>query len=261
MKKYCIISLTALIMAVAVSTATQAQWATLKGQFLYGKQGTEVPNAMKLTPTKDVQVCGKHPLFDESLVVNPENRGIQNIILWLSMRTAPKVHPEYKETADDIILMDNNGCRFDPHVAVVRTTQTFRVGNSDPVGHNSLINFLKNPPVNPIVPGGGHVDFKLSNPELIPNPVSCSIHQWMRGVVLVQDHPYMAVTDEDGKFELKNLPAGKLTIKVWQEKAGYVDQVTMDGKQESWRRGRYTVELQSGKDQQHEFIVDPSQFN
>ena len=246
-----------------VDTATLAQptgFATLKGQFLYGKQGTKIPNALKITPTKDVQVCGKHQLFDESLVVNPKNRGIQNIILWLSMKPRPKVHPGYQATADNIITMNNTGCRFEPHVVVVRTSQTFRIGNTDPIGHNSLINFLKNLGVNPIIPGGGHVDFNPRIAEIIPTPVSCSIHPWMSGVVLVQDHPYMAVTDEDGRFELKDLPAGKLTIKVWQEKTGYVDEVINDGKKESWRRGRYIVDLKAGKDQEHEFIVDPSQF-
>ena len=257
MKKSCAIWLTALLMTMFVSSAAPAQWATLKGQFLYGKKGTTIPNKLKITPTKDLQVCGKHQLFDESLVVNRENRGIQNIILWLTTKS-PKVHPDYQATAGDTITMNNTGCRFDPHIAVVRTSQTFRIGNTDPIGHNSLINFFKNLPVNPIIPGGGHVDIKPRSAEIIPTPVSCSIHPWMRGVVLIQDHPYMAVTDEDGRFELHDLPAGKLTFKVWQEK--WIKDVLIDGKKETWRRGRYVVDLKAGKDQEHVFIVDPSQF-
>ena len=70
----------------------------------------------------------------------------------------------------------------------------------------------------------------------------------MSGVVFVQDHPYMAVTDEDGKFEIKNLPAGKHTFKVWHEKVGYLKSVIIDGKKETFKRGRYLLEVKAGKD-------------
>jgi hypothetical protein len=40
---------------------------------------------------------------------------------------------------------------------------------------------------------------------------------WIR----VFDHPYFAVTDADGKFEIKNAPAGKCRIVIWQESIGY----------------------------------------
>ena len=141
----------------------------------------------------------------------------------------------------------------------VRTGQTFEVANSDPVGHNSLINFLKNPSVNPIIPGGGKVDFKLKKAEIIPVKVSCSIHPWMQGIVLVQDHPYMAVTDKDGKFEIKNLPAGKkLTLKVWQEKSGYIQDIVIDGKKAAWKKGKYVLTLK--KDEEHKYTVPAKVF-
>jgi hypothetical protein len=246
---------------VTGASAWSADWATLQGQFLYGKDGTSVPNAMKLVPTKDVEVCGKHQLFDESLVVNSDNRGVQGIVLWAFK---PKsVHPDYKKTDKDVVEMDNLGCRFDPHVQVVRTTQTLRIKNSDPtpVNHNSMITFFKNDEVNPMIPPGATVDFAVPKAELFPATVACSIHPWMKGIILVQDHPYMAVTDEDGKFELKNLPAGKLYIKVWQEKAGWIKEVLVDGKKEEWSKGRYQVTMKAGKDQQHAYVLDPSLFS
>lgn len=257
MKKVTIATLGAVLLTTA---SANAQWASLKGQFLYGKEGTKVPAADKLVVTKDVQVCGKYDLFNEQLTVNEENRGIANIVLWAFK--PKKSHPDYEKTAKDTVQIDNLNCRFEPHVVAVRTTQTLRVGNPDPVGHNSLINFLKNKSVNPIIPAGGKVDFELTKAELIPVKVSCSIHPWMQGIVLVQDHPYMAVTDEDGKFEFKNLPAGKLTIKVWHEKAGYIsDLLTIDGKKaKPWKKGRYSLTMADGKDEDHQYVVNPKAF-
>ena len=82
----------------------------------------------------------------------------------------------------------------------------------------------------------------------------------MKGVVLVQDHPYMALTDEDGRFELKDLPAGKLTLKVWHEKAGWVKDVLVDGKKTKLSRGRYSITMKAGKDEDHKYVLDPSFF-
>ena len=233
------------------------QWATLKGQFVYGEKGAKVPSASKLVPTKDVQVCGKHQLFDESVVINAENRGIANIYVWV-YKHKKGVHPSYDETAKDVIQMDNKGCRFEPHAVMVRAGQTFQVTNSDPVGHNSLINFFKNQSVNPIIPAGGKVDLQLTKAEIMPMKVSCSIHPWMIGLVLVQDHPYMAISDKDGKFEIKNLPVGKHTLRVWHEQSGNIEKVKTDGKKTTWKKGKYILDIK--KDLDHVFTVDTSEF-
>ncbi len=45
----------------------------------------------------------------------------------------------------------------------------------------------------------------------------------MRAWVRVYDHPYHAVTDADGKFELKNAPAGKYNLVIWHEGVGWVN--------------------------------------
>ena len=51
--------------------------------------------------------------------------------------------------------------------------------------------------------------------------VNCGIHGWMKGFIWVFDNPYFAVTDADGKFEIKNAPSGPVNLVVWQEEAGY----------------------------------------
>src|SRR5437667_4349881 len=51
-------------------------------------------------------------------------------------------------------------------------------------------------------------------------PFKCDVHGWMNAYVGVLDHPYFAVTKDDGKFELKDLPAGTYTIEAWHEELG-----------------------------------------
>ena len=51
-------------------------------------------------------------------------------------------------------------------------------------------------------------------------PFKCDVHGWMNAYVGVLDHPYFAVTDKSGKFELKSLPPGTYTIEAWHEKLG-----------------------------------------
>jgi len=101
------------------------------------------------------------------------------------------------------------------------TGQTVTVKSSDPTNHN--VNFqLRNLNQNPLIAPGTTKDITPDSAEKLPGPVSCSIHPWMMAYWLVLDHPYSAVTDENGNFEIKNAPAGTQKVVVWQEAAGYV---------------------------------------
>ena len=65
------------------------------------------------------------------------------------------------------------------------------------------------------------MDVKVQSNEI---PVSCAQHTWMNGFIWAFDHPFAAVTDKDGNFEIPNVPAGtKLKIIAWHEKAGYLE--------------------------------------
>ena len=59
----------------------------------------------------------------------------------------------------------------------------------------------------------------FDKPEVMV-PFKCDVHGWMNAYVGVLEHPYFAVTDKDGKFSLKTLPAGTYTIEAWHERLG-----------------------------------------
>lgn len=244
-----------------VGTSVQADdWGDLTATFIYDG---DAPEAAALKITTDVEFCSKHTPVDESLVVNPENKGIANVIAYMYLsRTAkkPPIHPSYEETAAAKVRLDNNKCRFVPHVAVLRTTQTLTIGNSDAVGHNCKVDAIINGAINYTIPAGGSMDYKFTLAERLPSKVSCSIHPWMSGWLLIKDNPYMGVSDKDGKLVIQNIPAGKWTFQFWQEKSGYVSELTQDGEAKEWRRGRVEIEIKPGENDLGEIKLAPSLF-
>jgi plastocyanin len=251
--------LAAAVVAGAVlfsGNVASAQWGDLKMTF---KVEGKAPTMEKLTVNKDPQVCAKMPILDESFVVGKDG-GVQNVIVYLVPEKGKKVkvHESYNADKDAKVELDNRGCKFIPHVVAVRVGQTLVLKNSDPVGHNSKLDFLTNTPQNPIIPAKGEFPIKpadLSKGEKRATPVSCSIHPWMTGWVLVQDHPYMAVSDENGVVEIKNLPVGKHTFQVWQEQVGNVN--ATGNKKLKFSKGKVEIDIKAGENDLGELGVKP----
>ncbi|MEX0936713.1 MAG: hypothetical protein WDZ59_02555 [Pirellulales bacterium] len=219
-------------------------WGDVVGQFVY--VGTP-PVPEKVSLTKDTEVCSMHHPVDESLMV-AEDGGVANIVVHLRPargQTVSRVHPDYESTADEHIVLDNQFCRFDPHVALLRTSQTLEIKNSDPVPHNTNVKFVSGQGFNPIVPAGESSEQQISQSEAFPGTVSCNIHPWMAGWVVVQDHPYMAVSAKDGTFTIKNLPTGEHEFQLWQEKVGFLAD-TSTAKGATNRQGRVTLTIEPG---------------
>ena len=77
-------------------------------------------------------------------------------------------------------------------------------------------------------------------------PVNCSIHPWMNGLLIIKDHPYVAITSEDGSLEIANLPTGKWEFQAWHSKSGYLDEVSRNGSSEKWSKGKFDVAVEEG---------------
>lgn len=223
-------------LAATLSAPVYAEgFGAVEGQFVLDGAAPAAPLVAKKgdASVKDAAVCAKEDLPDESLVVNPENKGIANIFIYL--RKAPKsIDPSLKESKSKEVVFDNKGCRYVPHAAVARTDQQVRFTSSDAVAHNIHTYTLGNPQQNFILQAndakGTAIDVKAT--ETLPMPVKCDIHPWMRGTLLVVDHPYAVVTDADGKFKIEGLPEGEHSFRVWHENPGYVERewkVTVTG--------------------------------
>jgi plastocyanin len=228
------------------AAAKSTGWGTIKGRFIY--DGTP-PTPANISITKDQEVCGKHPLENESLLVSKDG-GLANVVLYTRTKNLD-VNPDYAATADKPVVLDNLNCHFVPHVVTVRTGQPLEVKNSDPVGHNTNIAFTSNAPFNGIIPAGTASTQKPTSAESGPVTAVCNIHPWMKGYVLVQSSPYMAVSAPDGTFEIKNAPAGiPLEIQAWHESSsGPNGGVQTNRPDLKWQaNGRFTVTLEPGQE-------------
>ena len=212
----------------------QDSWGTLKGTFLWA--GT-ISQPQPLVIERDAEICGNHNLTDESLLVNEKNRGVRNVVIWLDSRSSVPIHPQLAALPAPVKL-DNRGCRFEPRVSVLRTGGVLQLVNSDPVAHNAAVYLKRSTPFNDVIPQGMPLERTLKKAEQLPARVDCSIHPWMKAWLLVLDHPYAAVSDADGRFELPRLPAGEWTFRVWQERVGFLKQLQRSGSAEVLDRGQ-----------------------
>ncbi|MFN2571516.1 MAG: carboxypeptidase regulatory-like domain-containing protein [Gemmatimonadales bacterium] len=118
------------------------------------------------------------------------------------------------------VLLDQNGCRYHPHVFGVMVGQGLEIQNSDPVLHNIKAIAKKNRPFNVSQPGAGMKTTRtFSAPEVMVN-LECNVHGWMHAYLGVRPDPFYAVSGPDGSFTIKGLPPGTYTIEAWHEKFG-----------------------------------------
>lgn len=250
--------------AAATSTAEPTGWATLSGKFTLN--GTAPPRA-PLSVNKDLEVCAPAGMqaLDESLVVGPGN-GIKDVLIFLGSAIPTDnpqwLHPSYAEVQTGEVLFDQKNCIFLSHVAAMSVNQRMKVMNSDPVGHNTNLDSKRGAAAgNFTVPANAFAYYEPGRPSPAPFPVSCSIHPWMRAWVMVCESPYFAVTAEDGSFEIKNLPAGvPLEFRVWQEKSGFLQTVSVDGQSQKWSKGKFTLTLNPDEPKQLAVAIDASVF-
>ncbi len=175
--------------------------------------GTPPPRA-PVEISKDRDVCGATPHYDQSLVVD-EHGGIANAVVSISDIAAGAPIVPLKG-----VKFDQKDCDYVPHVLAMPSGSTVDIVNSDGILHSVRTESKKNPPLDMAQPGFKHdiVTAPLKNPETIH--VSCDAHNWMQGWWYVAANPYYAVTAADGSFAIKDIPPGSYTLKVWQEKLG-----------------------------------------
>ncbi len=228
------------------ASATGADWGTLKGRLVYeGDPG----KAEAVNVNKDVEYCGKHDLVNETITVG-EKGGLSNVFIYLYLKKGKTVdiHPDLQKPSADPVVLDNKGCRFEPHVLVVRTGQTFEVRNSDPgIGHNTNAQTLrKNPKFNEQVSNDSPLVKVFEKSESYPAEMACNVHPWMKSFVLIRDNPYMAVTAADGSFEIKNIPAGKHKFIFWHEGPGNLKKLDL-GVEKTGKKGRADLTIAAGE--------------
>jgi hypothetical protein len=236
-----VLTVVALVAISSASTARAQEWGSIKGRIVV--DGT-APKPAPIVVNKD-QFCMNAKPESNSIVIGKDNTLVNAVVYLRVGAGAAKVtiNPEYEAKFKEPVKLDNKGCMFEPHITVVRVGQTLEVMSSDPVGHNTNIALLS---FNQTIPSNGApTPIKVAQGAAIPMPVVCNIHPWMKGYILAIDHPYAAVTGDDGTFEIKDIPAGQYEFQFWHE-SGYLKNVAVKGGTTD-TRGRAKLKIEAGK--------------
>ena len=156
----------------------------------------------------------KDGLSVETVVV--DNGGLNNVFVYVK----DGLGKYYFDVPAQAVTVDQQGCRYRPHVFGVRAGQPIEIINSDPTLHNVNAVASVNRGFNFGQPMQGMKNTATFTAPEVMVRIKCDVHGWMSAYAGVLDHPYFAVTSSGGKFELKNVPAGTYTVEAWHEKLG-----------------------------------------
>ncbi len=179
-----------------------------------------------------LEFCSLQDIPDESLIVGP-NGGLANVFVYLLKAPKKATIPAVPKAP---VVLDRQGCRFVPHVLIVRVGQAVLAKNDDPLRGNNHISPRRNAALNVMIEPKDRrgVPIVFQRAEDMPIEVRCDCCGWMRAWMLVLAHPFAAVTKADGSFEISGLPPGQHKFRIWHERrrrlGGYLrrsDEVTI----------------------------------
>ena len=177
---------------------------------------------LRLYGTKAVAVCGGALLLVGASYAGEIKgkvsvqglKSAENIAVYVDAVPDKKFDPPTVKPVVDQAKMS-----FIPHVIVVQAGTTVEFLNSDPVGHNvywpSVSGNKKLAHNLGTWPKGEKKSFQFNDVGVAS--LLCNVHPEMNGYIVVSPTPYFAVTDKNGNYEIKNVPAGKYTLKTWSE--------------------------------------------
>ena len=172
------------------------------------------PRRIDMSADPPCQQFNRQPLTD---FVIANNGRLRNAFIYVK---GEKLDAYRFEIPDSDVILNQRACYFEPHVFGLRVGQSLRIINGDPTQHNvhptprlsQEWNFSQSQDAPPIVKTFPRAEVMI--------PIKCNQHPWMKAYAGVMNHPFFAVSDRSGKFEIRGLPAGTYKLIVWHEAYG-----------------------------------------
>jgi len=172
-----------------------------------------VPPAEKVKTSADPKCAAMHKEGLEKQAIAVKDGGLAHAFVYLKSG----VTGTYPPPATAAVL-DQQGCTYHPHVIGVQVNQDITIRNSDDTLHNIHPRPTVNTEFNIGQARKGMEATRKFDKEEVMIPVGCDVHPWMRSYISVLSHPFFAVTNEDGTYEIKNVPPGEYEVEVFHEK-------------------------------------------
>ncbi|MFQ5706361.1 MAG: carboxypeptidase regulatory-like domain-containing protein [bacterium] len=200
----------------------------IRGKVRYTGPAMELP---EIEITKDPNVCGSQPRKLKAIDISGDG-ALRNAVVYIADITRGK---PFSPVAGPPVL-EQKGCAYYPHVQVVPGRSTLKIVNEDKLWHNVHAylfpydtQFVLYPSS---LPGGGRTLFNAAMLKFVKKifrdlpekgivKFMCDAgHTWMTAYIVLAEHPYFAKVDQDGRFELKDVPVGTYELAVWHEYFG-----------------------------------------
>jgi plastocyanin len=172
------------------------------------------PQLEAINMTGDAACAAAGDATPDVIVIN--NGRLKNVFVYVRGASVD----DYRFPVGGPVVLDQRNCRYVPHVLGVQAGQTLRITNSDQTDHNVHPTPKKNQGFNISQVHGDPALERVFDNEEVMIPVQCNQHNWMRANIGVLDHPFFAVSDDDGSFVIKNVPPGDYTLVFWHEVYG-----------------------------------------
>jgi len=211
--------------ATSAATAEPAGSSTVAGTINFA--GT-APSPQQLNLDRECQELRDTPATSQQVVVNDDGT-----LRWVFVYVKEGLGDQQFGVSSEEVVLDQSGCMYEPHVIGIQTGQTLKILNSDPLLHNIHAMPEQNRPFNFGMPTAGQErEQSFRVPEVMVR-IKCDVHPWMESWAGVTEHPYHAVSGDDGNFSIENLPAGDYVIEAWHERFGTQTQNVTVGDGES----------------------------
>lgn len=171
------------------------------------------PAPEKIKVSADPYCQKEHKDGLERKVVDVKDGGLKDVFVYVKSGVTGTYPPP-----TDPVELDQSGCMYKPHIVALQVGQPLKIKNNDETLHNIHPRPVVNAEFNIGQPRKGMESTKTFDKKEVMIPVGCDVHPWMRSYISVLDHPFFAVTDEDGKYEIKGLPAGEYEVEAVHEK-------------------------------------------
>jgi Carboxypeptidase regulatory-like domain len=171
------------------------------------------PAPEKIKVSADPYCQKEHKDGLERKTVDVKDGGLKDVFVYVKSGVTGTYPPP-----TDAVELDQSGCMYKPHIVALQVGQPLKIKNNDETLHNIHPRPVVNAEFNIGQPRKGMESTKTFDKKEVMIPVGCDVHPWMRSYISVLDHPFFAVTDEDGKYEIKGLPAGEYEVEAVHEK-------------------------------------------
>lgn len=201
------------LVAAGVWAAAPAHAANVSGKISFEGQA---PAKETVKADADPTCKTMHPNGIESdAVIVSADGGLKNAFVYVKEGLSGTFEPP-----KDAVVLDQQGCMYSPKVFGIQAKQPLEIRNSDDTLHNVHSLAKNSPQFNLGMPIKGMKLKKVFEKPEVMVKIKCEVHPWMASYAGVLDHPFYAVSGDDGTFEIKDLPAGNYVIEAWHEKFG-----------------------------------------